>query len=280
MNIEQAFQRLQSADVQMLPLAELKTDDTFQPREVRMVPHREQAGVERRSEDHIGAMRLALEAAQGTELEPVLVAEVEGSRYVVDGHHRLTAYRRAQRETIPARVMPMERAQAVLVSKLVNCAGRALEMHAEQRRDAAWQYIAAVTKRGATGLPAGQSLRTIAGRFGIGKNTVGTMVRKVAQVNLKAWPESSRDPGTGWPRWRKVREGGTAWQQELEQMDMDQITQHEAEQLAKKIGALQERADPEAFRRALRILGVEDLLAVNCQDARDFEAETAEAVDF
>ncbi len=264
----------------MLPLAELKTDNTFQPREVRMVPFREQAGVERRSEDHIAVMRLALEAAQDTELEPVLVADVQGSRYVVDGHHRLTAYRRAQRETIPARVMPMDRAQAVLVSKLVNCADRALEMHAEQRRDAAWQYVAAVTRRGATSLPAGQSLRSIAGRFGIGKNTAGTMVRKVSEVNPKEWPESALDPGTGWPRWRKVREGGTAWQQELEQMSLDQIVQHEAEQLAKKIGALQQRADAQAFRLALRLLGVEDLLAGNCQDTRDFDAETAEAVDF
>jgi hypothetical protein len=89
-------------------------------------------------------MLLALKASHDVQLEPLLVAEIEGRLGVVDGHHRLKAYRRAQRETIPAPVMPMNRQQAVLVSKLLNCADRALEMHPEQRRDVAWQYLVVV----------------------------------------------------------------------------------------------------------------------------------------
>jgi hypothetical protein len=271
---------LRAAEVQQLPLASLQTDDTFQPREGRMVPFRDQARVEKRSEEHVGVMRLALEAAHNVQLEPVLVAEIGGALFVVDGHHRLTAYRRAQRETIPARVYPMDRQRAVLVSKLVNCDARALEMHAEQRRDAAWQYLAAVTRRGAGGMPEGESLNAIAGRFGVGRATVQRMVHALPKVNLSEWNSAAHDPGTGWPRWRYVRENKGGWQDMKEEMDMEQITQHEAEKLAKKIGALMEKATPEAVRRAVRMLGIEAQMEATNDDARDFTTETAEAADF
>ncbi len=126
-----------------------------------MVPLKAQRGVERRSEEHVGTLRLILEAALSMELDPVLVAEVDGVLFVVDGHHRLKAYKRAKRGTIPARVYRMDRLSAVLVSKLVNCADRALEMHSEQRLDAAWQYLASVTRGGAHGLPNGESCKTV-----------------------------------------------------------------------------------------------------------------------
>lgn len=280
MTIEQALQRLQAAEVQRLPLASLKTDEALQPREARMVPFRDQARVERRSEEHTGTMRLALEAAQSIELEPVLVADVDGALYVVDGHHRLKAYRLAQRETIPARVLPLKYLEAVMVSKVVNCAERALEMHKEQRFDAAWQYLAAVTRQGAAGLPEGESCKKVAGRFGIGHGSVHRMLQRLPKVNPKDWQGEALDSGTGFPRWRKVREHGTNWQQDHTEMSVDQITQHEAEQVAKKIGALMDKTTPEAWMRAVRMLGIEAQFEAVNQDAKDFAAETAEQVDF
>jgi len=280
MGVDQALQRLQAMPPRHLPLQTLKTDDTFQPREARMVPFKDQARVERRSEEHIGTMRLALEAAVGIQLEPVLVAEVDGALFVVDGHHRLNAYKRAKRETIPARVYPMDQQRAVLVSKLVNCTDRALEMHSEQKLDAAWQYLAAVTRRGAHGLPKGESCKTVAGRFGIGHGSVHRMLKKLTKVNPRDWKSDALDSGTGFPRWRKVREAGSDWKQDLSEMDMDQITQHEAEQLAKKVGALIEAATPEAWRRAVEMLGVEAQLELVNPDTRDFDSETTESTDF
>jgi ParB-like chromosome segregation protein Spo0J len=276
MDVERALQRLQAAEVQRLPLEALKTDEALQPREARMVPFREQAKVERRSEEHAGTMRLALEAAHSVELEPVLVADVAGALYVVDGHHRFRAYRLARRETLPARVLPMKHLTAVLVSKLVNCAERALEMHKEQRLDAAWQYLAAVTRRGTDALPAGESLRAIAGRFGIGKDTVTKMLRKLPKVNLKDWTDDSHDPGTGFPRWRYVRDAGAGWQDMKEKMTVEQLTQHEAERLAKKIGALLDKATPEAMTRALEMLAKEAKLAVRNADTLAFLADIAD----
>jgi len=278
MDVNATLQRLQGAKVKQLPLPTLKTDDTFQPREARIMPLKDHARAERRSEEHIGTLRLALEATQSVQLEPVLVAEVDGVLYVVDGHHRLKAYRRAMRETIPARVLPMTRTGAVLVSKLVNCAERALPMYPEQCRDAAWQYMAAVTHRGTTGLPEGETLRTIAGRFGIGKDTAQRMLRKLPEVNPSDWQGHAVDSGTGWPRWKSVRE----WpQREHEaEMTMEQLMQREAEKTVKKMGELMDRTHPDAWRMAWRMMEAEIEQDANNPDTRSFDEETAEESDF
>jgi hypothetical protein len=276
MDVERSLQRLQVARVQHLPLRTLKTDEALQPREARMVPFREQARAEKRSEEHAGTMRLALEAAHTIELEPVLAAEIGGALFVVDSHHRLKAYRLAKRETIPARVLPMKHRAAVLISKLVNCAERALEMHPEQRRDAAWQYLAAVTRRGAEGLPTGESFRTVAGRFGIGKDTVQRMLRTLPKVNPRDH-EGHLDPGTGWPRWPRVRRGPDGWKQDAEEMDVEQITRHNAEQFAKRYGALLDQFTAEEVRRGLQLHESETQMDTANEDALDFARETADA---
>lgn len=280
MAVEHALQRLEAAEAQQLPLASLATDEALQPRAPRLIPFREQTKTERRSEEHIGTMRLALEAAQCLELEPVLVAEIDGRRFIVDGHHRLKAYRHAKRPTIPARVLPMDRREAVLVSKLVNCAERALEMHPEQRRDAAWQYLAQVTRWGTEGQPAqlpdGESLRTVQGRFGIGKDTVATMLRKLPEVKLADFLPEALDPGTGFPRWRYMREGGAGWQDMKALMTPDQMTQHVAEKGARKIGAILEGMTPREKRRTLEILANEAKLEASNADTLAFLADIAD----
>jgi uncharacterized ParB-like nuclease family protein len=280
MDVERSLQRLQVAEVQYLPLKALSTDEAFQPREARMIPFREQGKVERRSEEHAGTMRFVLEAASSNQLEPVLVADIEGGLYVVDGHHRMKAYQGAQRAAIPARVLPMSRREAVLVSKLVNCSDRALEMHKEQRWDAAWQYIAAVAHRGTDGqpakLPKGESLRTMRGRFGISKDTTTKMLRTLPKVKLADFNPEALDPGTGFPRWRYVNERGAGWHEMKEKMTVEQLTQHEAERLAKKIGALLDKATPEAMARALEMLANEAKLAVRNADTLAFLTDIAD----
>jgi hypothetical protein len=280
MDVERTLQRLQAVDVQQLPLAALKTDDVFQPRVGRLVPFREQSGVESRSEEHTGNMRLTLEAALHIQLWPVLVADIAGTLFLVDGHHRLKAYRLAQRETIPARVLPMERLLAALVSKLVNCTERALPMHKAQQLEAAWQYMAAVTRQGTQGLPEGESLRTVVARFSISYGSAHRMLRKIPEVNPREWSAEALDAGTGFPRWRYVREAGAGWHDMKERMDVDQITQHLAAKLARKMGAMMEKAGPAAAKLAVQMLGIEAQLEAVNEDTRDFEAETAEASDF
>ncbi len=264
----------------MVPLSTLKTDDTLQPRESRMVPFKDKGRVESRSSEHVGTMRLALDASQAVQLEPIWVADIDGQLLVVDGHHRLDAYRGAERDKIPTRICPMTRQRAVLVSKLVNCSGRALEMHREQRVDAAWQYLALVTRQGADRLPKGESTRTVGGRFGMSHDTVARMLRQMPRVKPADWNPEALDAGTGFPRWRYVREQGAGWKDMKEKMTVEQITQHEAERLAKKIGALIEKASPEAAERAMRMLSVESALEWANEDTQDFAKATTDSSDF
>jgi hypothetical protein len=280
MTIEQTLQRLQVAEVRHVPLTSLKTDEALQPRDHRMVPFREKDRVQNRSEEHIGGFLLVLNTSNDIHLAPLLVADIDGQLLVVDGHHRLRAYQRAQRQTVPVRITPMDHQRAVLISKLVNCSGRALEMHPEQKRDAAWQYLATVTHRGSTGLPKGESTRTVAGRFVVGVATVHRMLRKLRDVNPKDWSPAALDPGTNFPRWRYVRDAGTGWQDMRENMTSEQHTQHEAEKLARKIGALMDKASSqEVVRLAMTILEVERKLDAANQDTRDFAEETAETYE-
>lgn len=278
MTVDQTLQRLQAAEVRRVAITELRTDEALQPRELRMVPFVKQRNVETRSEEHIGALRLALEAANCAELSPLLVAEIDGGLFVVDGHHRLKAYQRAQREIAPVRVVPMEHRMAVMVSKLVNCEARALEMHPEQRKDAAWQYLAHMTRQGAVGLPAGESLRTVAGRFGVGYGTAQRMLRRLPKVNPKEYPEAAHDPGTSFPRWRHVREAGAGWRDMESKMTPEQLTRREAEKAARKLGDLMDKTSPEGWRLALEILVSEGRQKARIAEDREFLAEIAEPV--
>lgn len=279
---ERALQRLQAAEVQHVPLSTLQTDETLQPRDAHIVPLRDRGRVEVRSTEHVGTMRLVLEAAHSVQLEPLLVAQIGGGLFVVDGHHRLKAYRQAGRATAPARVMQMDRRGAVMVSKLVNCEARALEMHPEQRRDAAWQYVADLTRQGADELPSGESLRTIASRFGISKDTVSNMLRKLPKVNPEAYPSEQCDTGTSFPRWKAVRD----WRKQNDEDDLggqpmnrEQWTQREAERVAKKLGMLESGTTAKAWKLALMMYAVEAKHEVANDDTRTFLAEIAETTE-
>jgi hypothetical protein len=95
------------------------------------------------------------------------------------------------------RFMLMDIARAWLGAERVRVPLKAFDRllsNPEQRRDAAWQYMAVVTRRGAVGLPAGESLRTIVGRFGIGYGTAQRMLCKLPEVNPKDW---SSEAGSG-----------------------------------------------------------------------------------
>lgn len=280
MTIEQALQRLQAAKVRHVPLAELKTDEALQPRDSRMIPYREKDRIKGRSEEHIGRMLCRLKPSSDIQLEPLLVAEIGGQLLVVDGHHRLAAYQRAQRETVPVRVMPMDHQQAVLISKLVNCSDKALEMHREQQRDAAWQYLNAVTRQGTEPLPEGESLRTVAGRFGTSKDTIANMVRKLRLVNPKGFPAEKCDPGTGFPRWKVVRDWRQWDDDEIIRapMNAEQWTQQEAERVARKLGTLETITTPAAWKLALHMYAQEAKLEARNEDTLEFLAEIAEPV--
>jgi|GEM_PF-882087 len=281
MNVWESLEQLRSAEVRMLSLTELKTHTTLQPRNSRLVPIKDAGRVEQRSADHKVMLGFVLDCSQDVQLEPIWVADIQcsdksdvvGGFYVVDGHHRRDAYIKAKRVAIPARVCSMDIGTAVLVSKSVNCTGRSLEMHREQRLDAAWQFIAAVTEQGTKPLPKGESTRTVARNFGIGHSTAGRMLAELGNVGLENFPTMMRDPGTGWPRWRYVRQSKSPWQTPIGLLSDKEQVQREAEKLARIIVDMVEKSSYEARARALEILANEEIEGHDSVEAVNFLAD-------
>lgn len=198
----------QEIEPSLVDIGKLEEEQELQPRVLRVIPFRDKTTYKTNSAKLIGELEGALRASRSAQLTPLLVAEVDGRFLVVDGHHRLAAYRRAKRKKVPVRVSIMSMRTAIQLSKLANCGQATLQVHNEQKREAAWQWLAHVTDRGAHPyLPNGVTFRDVAGYFGAGvsKSTVQSMLRAVPLVQLSEFREEACDPGTGWPRWKYVR---------------------------------------------------------------------------
>lgn len=234
----------------MMPLAMIRSDPQYQPRSARLVRLGDRPRLEEQSAEHIGRMAGVLASSIRAQLEPLLVAEVDGARFVIDGHHRLEAYRRAKRAAVPGKVMAMPARQAALVSKLVNCDARALPMHAEQAREAAWQYLAEVTHRGTLRLPKGISTRSIEATFGVGHDTAGRMLRKLPEVNPAEYGGEACDPATGWPCWRYVRSHG--WRGMADALPADKRLDRDTGKVQRAILKALERYGMDAFSRGIQ----------------------------
>jgi hypothetical protein len=268
MDYDATLEHFRRNPIQLLPISDVRLADALQPRVLRIVPIRDKGRIEQGSDQHIATLRLVLEASEQTQLDPVWIADIRHTEhvapglYLVDGHHRLTAYKQARRDAIHASILPMDWHVAVTVSKLVNCTGRSLALHKEQCRDAAWQYLATLTHRGANELPKGESLRSVAGRFGISKNTVGSMLTYLPRVVPTEFHSLAIDPGTGWPRWRYVREANSPWQTSLPNSDQQQLDR-DAEKMARNIVKLVDGSSPAVLARALEMLANDEVDATD-----------------
>lgn len=284
MNPRAILDAMQAAEVRDVAVSEVKTHPHLQPRSERLIPYKDAGRAKLLSDDHSQVLCAVLDISQEVELEPIWLADIpatagrsiEAGIYVVDGHHRLSAYLRAGRKTIPARVLPMNFVSAVIVSKPVNCNGCKLLMHREQRLDAAWQYLASVMDRGTRPLlPNGESLRSIAGQFGIGHQTVSRMLAMLRRVSLGEYPPDARDPGTDWPRWKYVRTPKSIWQTPVEMLPDDARTVRNAESLARAIADLMENSSPEERALALRMLAAEEVSSADSTETVNFLADAA-----
>ena len=270
--------RWQQQATQMLAVTSIKLRPELQPRAKDCAALRERARLERDSADHVAAFRQRRENDSSQQLEPIIVAELrDGSRAIVDGHHRWKGYELARRDTVPAKVLTVSIKDAVMVSKLVNLTGAKLRLTSEQQREAAWQYLAAITQRGLFGPEL--SLRKLGSLLGVSYNTVRTMLGKMEYVRTDSagWSPSATDPGTGWPRWQHVK--GNAWRSQLEEIPIDKRRQlkvercavamyrelekldaEEQQMLAMMIRHQQNSTDPDELRRAAALDGIVDAL--------------------
>lgn len=216
----------------------------MQPRDTALLNARDRVRQDDQSELHIRDMAELLKADPRAELVPVELADIRGALYVVDGHHRLKAYRQAKRTAAPARIRPMTWHEASHTSKLANLTLAKMEMRPAQKRNALWHHLAFLTDFGRRPLPEEVALKKTAGHFGVSRNTLRSMVRRLPEVDPKAYPDEQRDAITGWPHWKAVStEVGAMYQA----MPLDAKDAWRARKCAEALIRLRERWGPSAL---------------------------------
>lgn len=249
--LEELLRRWRAIEPQQVSVRKTKVDPIFQPRETRLAPYRDRGRLEADSLRHVEDLAAKLD--DGVDLEPILVGHLNGAQWLIDGHHRLQAYRRQQRSHIPARVLEVSWNEAIAASKAANCDGVKLPMHLEQKREAAWQYLAITTGQGRQALPEGLSLRSIGRTFGVGRSTLSRMHQRLPGINREEFLPAACDPGTDWPQWKHVK--GNAIRDRFGEVTDDmQVTQ-----LAAKLATLLAKNGTEVFLKAFSALESEAL---------------------
>lgn len=252
MDGDTALKRLQQAEVQTLSLDDVHIHEALQPRSVRVLRNSQRNAAEQRSAGNVANLRCTLRASKRAQLDPVLVAWIDGKHFIVDGHHRVRAYRAENRPTIPARVVRMDLAAAVLASKLVNLTGRAMPMEKAQCIEAAWQHLAGLTDGGNKPLPAGVTFEMLEARLGVGHSTLHRMMQRLTRIIPSEWKKEDCDPGTGFPTWTAAR--SMVWNWKDDGMTYEQALQHRAARLAATLAKQLEEQPPDVRELAFKIL--------------------------
>ena len=85
------------------------------------------------------------------------------------------------------------------------------------------------------------------------------MLSALKAINLADFPAETRDPGTGWPRWRYIRQSKNPWLTQLKQLSETEQIQIEGEALARIIADLMQKFSHEGRIRALELLANEHM---------------------
>jgi len=260
--------------VTLLPLSAVGTDPALQSRSDAAIPAKDRERERARSADHVVQLRRHLAIAASADLDPILVAEIDGRQLVVDGHHRLMAYRLEKRPCIPAKVLSVNLREAHRVSLQVNEPQRNLVPAGAQLAEACWQALAEDTLRGRITLDQlGTSIRRIEARFGVPKSTVARMIAALPEVRPEEWTATAKNPITGFPLWRHVKsQNAPPWTD----IDADERTRARVASTAAKLGKIRDK-DPAIFGAALRVLFAE--VSTDAEEDAEQRAERAALVE-
>lgn len=273
--MDQLLARWRSVAPVVVPVGSLKTDPALQPRSADCITLGLESSEKKRSEDHVHVIASRI-AEQGVDVEPILAVETPDGLHVVDGHHRLLATRAAGRRDVPVRILVLDWSEAVMASKFVNFGAEKMGMHPDQRRDAAWQWIAGETGRGVHPLPRGVSQHAIAKRFAISVGNVNTMMARLRELAIDpaGYKSDHLDPGTRWPRWRYAR--NRAYGRDWTPPPLDEQVDREGLKLALKIAEARERFGSEVLRSASQHLRDRGDDFASLQDALEYLIELDE----
>ena len=134
------------------------------------------------SRQHVADLAQALIARQD-DLDPILVLRVGERNILVDGHHRLRAYKSAKRKSIPVVWFPGSPKAALVAAGTENSKTR-LPMLAYERTQRAWQLVASEV---------GLSKAEVCRASGVSDGTVAKMRR-----HLKAYKNKGESPPEDW----------------------------------------------------------------------------------
>ena len=183
-----------------LKLREVETIPAlFQPREI--------------AEKHISDLRKVLK--RNLEVDPVTVLRVGQRSILIDGHHRLEAYRLEKRKTLPVVWFRGTPEEATLEAGMMNSKAK-LPMSSAERQNYAWRMV----------LIGIHSKADIAEASGVSSSQVATM-RKVR-----------KDLGTAafdYPTWWKARRASQGNPEDMSVEDRDQWKQEQADRWADRL---------------------------------------------
>lgn len=132
---------------------------------------------------HVDTLSRHLKADPSYELDPVAVLPVQGRFILIEGHHRLAAYKLRKRAEVPVEVFRGTPSEALIHSGSVNRRDR-LEMGRAERSQRAWELVC-------SGL--GLSVQEVIEGSGVKKRTVMTMRSK-----LREYAEQGQEPPETW----------------------------------------------------------------------------------
>jgi len=246
-------------EIKLVPIKDIKTDTRLQPRNIDLVTGKHRGPEEKRTENHIYNLFELLQGSKQKQLTPIVLTTINEALIVIDGHHRLEAYKKAKRNEIPATILNLDLKQSYLRARTANAEERALPMHREQSNEAAWQIVLDLTNGGANDLPKPNSIRTIANSVNASKSTVGKMIPKAQQWNGKwklDFSEAACDEMTGYPYWKYAR--GDWWRDGKFAVDDDAKRLAEIAHIKSKLGSLLNQFDQRSFMAALEELAEEE----------------------
>lgn len=195
-----------------LPLVKIETEpDVFQPR-----------GSQRLNEYHIEELRKALQRSPTKTLDPVTIIAIGDRNVLVDGHHRIEAYRRERLETAVAiRYFDGSVLDALGAAGRENAKAR-LGMSKAECSEWAWRLV--------TMGPGKFTREQIAQASGVSVRTVATMRKRWKGVG-KPTPESR-------PRWSEVLSGRAGQQVDYDEQEvrMEEAANRMAERISKAAG--------------------------------------------
>lgn len=234
--------------------APITVGDTIPHRELHEMPSlfQPRSGI---NDQHLNSLGNSINIESSHKLDPIEIWWSGSKYYVLDGHHRLTAYRlyekkRREREPkwdlpqIPISVFKGTLEAAVARATFLNSKDK-LMMTKEEKLNRAWMFVS---------LQGAMSKKEIAATCGISTTTVGDM-RKQRNYIEKIWPDVETDNPSNkacfsWcleSSWRDAKQYGLE-----ERVYSDEWADKDARQLADRFGKAFGKVNPERARQFAR----------------------------